>query len=349
MLRSSLYARKAFTLIELLVVIAIIAVLISLLLPAVQSAREAARRAQCTNNLKQIGLALHNYESANGSFPPGSVATPMPVVDCTQRGFSLFALILPQMEQNQIYNAINFNLSSGGTFNGVGSGASNRTALITRINSMVCPSDMIQTPYDIGVSQNGYSQSSYAGVAGTRDVWRWWYGCTPGQSHSPWIESDGAFGYNSKTAISDFRDGTSNTIIVGETSRFLNDPDQVFNSWSRALWFGSALAGTTRPQGLASVAPKINAKIAVPEPPGTTSPNNDLNAWLFNAQYLNMGQFGFRSLHPGGAMFVFGDGSVRFVKTTIDMGSPDITQNKIGVYRALSTLKGGEVLSSDQY
>jgi len=341
--------RKGFTLIELLVVIAIIAVLISLLLPAVQSAREAARRAQCTNNLKQIGLALHNYESAIGAFPPGSVAQPMPVTDCTQRGFSLFALILPQLEQAQVYNAINFNLSSGGTFNGVASSWTNRTALITRINAFVCPSDLIQVPFPASVSGNGYSQSSYAGVAGTRDVWRWWYGCTPGQSHSPWIEADGVFGYNTSTKLKDFVDGTSNTIMVGETSRFINDPDQVFNSWSRALWFGSALAGTTRPQGLASVAARINATIAVPEPPGTTSPNNDLNAWLFNPQYLNLGQFGFRSMHPGGAMFVFGDGSVRFIKSTIDMGSPVFAQQKIGVFRQISTLKGNEVISADQF
>lgn len=341
--------KSGFTLIELLVVIAIIAVLISLLLPAVQSAREAARRAQCTNNLKQIGLALHNYESANGAFPPGSVAQPTPAIDCNQRGFSLFALVLSQMEQNQVYNAINFSLASGGTINGVSAAWSNRTALITKIGAFVCPSDLVQTPYPESVSANGYSQSSYAGVAGTKDIWRWWYGCTVGSSSSPWVASDGPFGYNSATKIGDFTDGTSNTVMVGETSRFLNDPDQVFNSWSRALWFGSALAGTTRPQGLASSVPRINAKIAVPEPPSILTPTDDVDAWMFNPGYADMGQFGFRSQHPGGAMFAFGDGSVRFIKSTIDMGSPDVTQRRTGVFRQISTMKGGEVISADAY
>ena len=344
----SLKSRRAFTLIELLVVIAIIAVLISLLLPAVQSAREAARRAQCTNNLKQIGLGIHNYESANGTFPLGSVGYPVPAVDCTQRGFSLFALILGSMEQTQVYNALNLSLPSGGTFNGVGAGAANRTALITRINTYVCPSDDLQTPYDISVSQNGYSQSSYAGVAGTRDIWHWWYGCSTGQSYNPSINADGVFGPSQSTPISRISDGTSNTIIVGETARFINDPDQVFNSWSRALWFGSALSGVTRPQGMASVVPKLNAKLMVPEPGSTLGPTGDVDGWLYDPQYLNNGQFGFRSRHPGGVMFLFGDGSVRFIKNSVDMGSPDYAQKNMGVLRKLSTFSGGEVISADQ-
>ncbi len=340
--------RKGFTLIELLVVIAIIAVLISLLLPAVQSAREAARRAQCTNNLKQIGLGIHNYESAQGTFPLGTVGYGVPAVDCTQRGFSLFALILGGMEQTQVYNALNLSLTSGGTFNGVQSGASNRTALITRINSYVCPSDGLQQPYDIAVSFNGYSQSSYAGVAGTKDIWHWWYGCTVGQGYNASIDVDGVFGSSQCVPISKISDGTSNTIIVGETSRFINDPDQIFNSWSRALWFGSALSGVSRPQGLASVVPKLNAKIQIPESGGTLTPTGDTDSWLFDPAYLGLGQFGFRSMHPGGSMFLFGDGSVRFIKNSIDMGSTDYAAKNIGVLRKLSTFAGGEVISGDQ-
>src|SRR5262249_12728405 len=111
-------AKRGFTLIELLVVIAIIAVLIALLLPAVQSAREAARRASCVNNLKQIALAVHNYESANGSFPIGVILNRDTdygwSCSWTSFGFSLFALILPQMEQQPIYNSINFSFPAGG-------------------------------------------------------------------------------------------------------------------------------------------------------------------------------------------------------------------------------------------
>ena len=132
--------RRGFTLIELLVVIAIIAVLISLLLPAVQSAREAARRAQCLNNFKQIGLALHTYHQSHGVFPPGYVSNFIPgaggntslEVD-TGPGWGWASQILPQMEQSNTYNAINFNISM--------IMADNNTAQYTRISSFLCPSD----------------------------------------------------------------------------------------------------------------------------------------------------------------------------------------------------------------
>ena len=140
-------ARPGFTLIELLVVIAIIGVLISLLLPAVQSAREAARRAQCVNNLKQIGLAIASYESSNTVYPPGSIKWGSgKAIDCTtQRHNTMFALILPYMEQSSILNSINFSLGSVDTNGpyglGVNSAASNSTAYNTKVSSYVCPSD----------------------------------------------------------------------------------------------------------------------------------------------------------------------------------------------------------------
>ncbi len=158
---------RGFTLIELLVVIAIIAVLIALLLPAVQSAREAARRAQCVNNLKQMGLAIHNYQSANGSFPMGLFWVAEPGGSWSLQagagshafGFSFFAMMLPFMEQSNIYNAINFSIPAGGhPGNGTGylggninSGMINRTGLIAQINSFICPSDLQQTPLPFSV------------------------------------------------------------------------------------------------------------------------------------------------------------------------------------------------------
>src|SRR3954467_13166604 len=133
--------RQGFTLIELLVVIAIIAVLISLLLPAVQSAREAARRAQCINNLKQIGLAVANYESSISMFPPGGITYKQDPVNCaiSQRLFTFLDFILAYMEQQPVYNAINFSFPAGGTTeNGLPhGGATNHTAFVTRIPSFV--------------------------------------------------------------------------------------------------------------------------------------------------------------------------------------------------------------------
>jgi len=156
---------SGFTLIELLVVIAIIAVLIALLLPAVQSAREAARRAQCVNNMKQIGLAILNYESSIGSLPMGGITYTENPVNCAiaNRTFTFFDLILPQMEQQNVYNAANFSYPAGGLAeNGISGGATNHTAFGTKIPSYVCPSDSDETPYTYPTqSLNGYNQTSY--------------------------------------------------------------------------------------------------------------------------------------------------------------------------------------------
>jgi len=273
-------ARRGFTLIELLVVIAIIAVLIALLLPAVQAAREAARRAQCINNMKQIVLALANYENQTQRFPAGSQRG-NDAASCGSKatGLSLFAMILPQMEQSNIANSLNFSFGSGG---GAGTdmpaGITQRTALIARINSYVCPSDLPQTPYTITESQNGYSQCSYAGMMGRLDVLHFYCGC-PGVKYdygcdgsNTWIPGDGMFWNASSVTLSSVTDGLSNTILIGEFARFKNDPDQIFNSWSRAEYFGSNLAGVTRIQAMATSAPKINAGLAVPQRASTWPP-----------------------------------------------------------------------------
>jgi len=364
-------APRGFTLIELLVVIAIIAVLIALLLPAVQSAREAARRASCVNNMKQLTLAVMNYESANGSMPMGLImnqdANFSWSCGWTSFGYSSFALILPNMELSTVYNSINFFYAAGGhAAQGMpctiqDCGAVNHTGLITQINSYICPSDFPQTPYAFTVSTNAYAQCSYAGSAGTFDIWHWFCGCPPGVGGlscqgSVQIASDGVFYGNVPVRLQGITDGTSNTMAYGEFSRYINDPDQIFNTWSRCLWFGSALAGTSRAEGNASTVPRMNAPLLVGDEAAftaSTSPTNEVNSWLFLQSGMDgrtFGQFGFRSQHPGGANFSFCDGSVKFLKQTIDMGNPNYTAPiSIGVYRQLSTRKGGEVVSADQY
>jgi prepilin-type processing-associated H-X9-DG protein len=133
----------------------------------------------------------------------------------------------------------------------------------------------------------------------------------------------------------------------------------IFNTWSRSLWFSSAFGpNTTRPEGLASTCPRINAPFQptdVTNFPPTLTPTGGTDSWLYNASpdYRQVGQFGFRSQHPGGANFLFGDGSVKFIKDTIGMGSPTWStvpgQNDTGVYRKLSTIAGGETISADAY
>ncbi|MGP0069446.1 MAG: DUF1559 domain-containing protein [Isosphaeraceae bacterium] len=350
-----------FTLIELLVVIAIIAVLIALLLPAVQAAREAARRSQCVNNMKQIGLAISNYESSQGSYPPGAIHYQESPMDCSQasRGFSMFLLLMPMMEQQTIYNSINFTMPTGGAAPIM---FIQSTGLLAKVNSFVCPSDQPQQSQVSG-SGNYYTQCSYAACAGTRDIWHWWCGCPGGPggpcTTSPDIQPDGVFGGGFICKVASVTDGTSNTIFAGEFSRYINDPDAVFNSWTRALWFSSNIGNNTaRPQCLAGTGPAINAPLMVSDVTnfdgGWQWLTGNCDDWLYfsSPDVRQAGQYGFRSLHPGGANFLFGDGSVHFLKQTINMGTPTWSTtgtNMTGVYRQLSTRAGGETVSSDSY
>ena len=361
-------ARRGFTLIELLVVISIIGVLVALLLPAVQAAREAGRRAQCLNHLKQIGLAMANYESVIGSFPPGAIyhnAGDGGPNACSgiheKRAFGAFALLLPYMEQSAAYNAINFQLASGGNggfWGGLPVGAINSTGLGFRVASYVCPSDGSNVP-SIG-DGHVYSQTSYAPSAGTWNVVAYYSGPECWQQEI----GNGAFDDATVYAIPSFTDGLSQTILVGETARFSNEPDPQDNQWSRPGYYPISTSfdpsgKTVRPQGFAFEVPRINAPIMKgdypggsagngisggapgpnPLPPGTDWPDtSDYKAWIKDIpRYKEYGQWGFRSRHPGGANFAFGDGSARFFKESIDLST----------YRALGTRNGWEAIGSD--
>jgi len=216
------------------------------------------------------------------------------------------------------------------------------------------------------VSTSGYAQCSYAGMSGTYDIWGdFWCGCPPSVFRGScqggvWPNGDGLFYNDFAVRLESITDGTSNTIAVGEFARFKNDPDPYLNQWNRALPFQSIYSTTTsRPQCLASSAPKINAPFQpnnhiTYNPKNWSKPTGDADSWCFsnNGVYaLMLGQYGFRSQHPGGANFLFADGSVRFLKETIDMGNPvySLTLANKGVYRNLSTRAGGEVISSDAY
>ena len=340
-----------FTLIELLVVIAIIAVLISLLLPAVQSAREAARRAQCINNLKQLGIALYNYHDANGVFPIASQQFGSWDTTCNYwpAGHSMFTAILPYVEQSPIFNAVNFtfvaNADSGSPEYGVLPGRAQVTALQTLIATFVCPSEPSEMTYRS--KDFPTSQTSYSAVLGYKDSARWWFGC-PTQ-----IPPDGVFGLSYSARLSAITDGTSNTMFVGEASRFRNEVNAWYNSWSSALEWQSSINGVNRFAAFATTAPKLNANLQIPDPTATFTVTGDVDSWIYDPDptinAINAGQFGFRSQHPGGANFLFGDGSVRFLKETIDMGSPRYADRNPGVYRKLSTKDGGEVISADAY
>jgi len=381
-MKNSCRSRKAqaFTLIELLVVIAIIAVLIALLLPAVQSAREAARRIQCTNNLKQIGLAFANYESSNGMYPPGGMTLVQGYADAGSwgdqtgnNGVSWVALVLPHLEQSTVYNAVNF--STG--INSVAGMAGIATAWYSRLGVMSCPSDGDQDGFRPDATKTGsglgqYISSTSEGIptpappgGGTVMIPvenylgsfgdNYCIGCNnpgitfptetpitvwppiPGQPRIGWPGEQGTLldincgtsgtpgvlrgmfdvTTNQTVKLASVLDGTSNTIAAGEGLPAQRADNNVWE-WN------SGANGTTVPINYPS---PIDCNIAG----GFGSTN-----WASRCAYTNTG---FKSHHPGGCNFVFVDGSVHFLKQSINMYT----------YCAIGSRNGGEVVSSDSY
>jgi prepilin-type N-terminal cleavage/methylation domain-containing protein/prepilin-type processing-associated H-X9-DG protein len=321
---------RGFTLIELLVVIAIISVLIALLLPAVQSARAAARRIQCTNNLKQLALAAMNYESTHGIFPPGQ----MKLTTRPPSGFTLFVNLLPFMEQQPLFSGWNFSNAFDNLYSSTARSA-------TIINGLLCPADIIpMNPIQNGTTSNEwYGITSYGGNAGT-------------QSH-PFsaVTSDGIFFYTgpaaptfSQVRISGVTDGLSNTLFFGERNHFdpnydsFAPPGWTFFSQTMGMW--GWWASSSGGYGLSDVAESTYSPINYVVPISYGSPGaSGLSQSTFatNYEYPRVNSFG--SLHPGGANFAMCDGSVRFLKSTIAQPT----------YHALGTRAGGEVISSDSY
>jgi prepilin-type N-terminal cleavage/methylation domain-containing protein/prepilin-type processing-associated H-X9-DG protein len=329
----STFRRPAFTLIELLVVIAIIAVLIGLLLPAVQKVREAANRMKCTNNLKQIGLALHNYHDSQGTFPPGYIDGNPSQANTPDKdvgpGWGWAAFLLPYMEQGNLFNQIDFKT-------GVGIGT-NTTVSQQALSIHQCPSDGLQNPFPVYDSTfttpiTTVAHGNYVGCNGWEECY--WNsggvgdpngndGLTGGYGTS----GNGLFFRNSHARIADVTDGLSNTIIVGERS----------SNHSPSTWTG-AVTGGRCPAWMANQPPTPYAP-----PPGPPYDNADFDeAFVLahgNASHLPNADFPifdsdtFYSLHVGGANFLFGDGSVHFLGRSINATT----------YQYLCTIAGGEV------
>ena len=370
--------RRAFTLIELLVVIAIIAVLIALLLPAVQAAREAARRAQCVNNLKQLGLAAQNYLSANNVFPP---QTSWPTMAANTNpantlgfawGFTWYYALFPQMEQQPVFNSVNFSLSP--------MDFSQVSAASAKVSALLCPSESANLqlfPVTVGANTYFYAVSNYVGNYGGPAAYQPYTGTiVPGFD----IES----GMNANAAklpvigMQSITDGTSNTGLFSERLLSLypfGTTASVFPQGTagyRAVFTGTIAAAPssasltvntalTFAQGCTS----LSSSTASPFPavvgvqimagnPGYpvltsymhwTAPNSAPcanTADLFTPNIYGVGPYGSASassLHSGGVNLCFADGSVHFIKSSISLPA----------WWGLGTRASGEVISSDQY
>jgi prepilin-type N-terminal cleavage/methylation domain-containing protein len=318
---------RGFTLIELLVVIAIIAVLIALLLPAVQQAREAARRAECKNHLKQVALAVHNYESTFRCFPPGQIRIPFSTMPRV-RGWSMYVQLLPYFDQAPLHGRWDF-------ANPIANETNGNTAVILPV--LLCPSEPLEANPFTKPSGVKYALTSYGGNGGT-------------QSHPPSaISGDGIFAGSGPpittpptlqhplVRMRDVTDGLSNTFLFGERSHRDANYDTFFangyatnpmGGWGYWAPSGGQLAITDLT--LSSFGP-INYRLPFDfaNRPGSIS-----SATTFDSSAENIRRLcAFGSEHTGGAQFALGDGSVRFVSENISMLT----------LRALSTRAGGEV------
>jgi len=335
--------RRGFTLIELLVVIAIIAVLIALLLPAVQAAREAARRSQCTNNLKQLGLGMHNYHSANNAFPPAKIFSGSCTSSNGNAGMVLnttaFSMILGYMEQTPLYNAYNFSQPSsnaaweGPNKNLMGNAIVNSTVVGAMIASYVCPSDIYPSAihpsnsYTTGTgpySMQNARESNYLLSTALYTE----YNCPGSTGALPNRVYQGAFYNDISTDIARILDGTSNTFLAGES---LQSPGK-FSTYYGPYW-GSGTHTSTHGRILpptysnaGGCAP--NGPTAIFYPTLSSKPSGKLPyAWVFGSR------------HPGGLNMGMADGSVRFIKNSISLYT----------WWSLATIGAGEVISSDSY
>jgi prepilin-type N-terminal cleavage/methylation domain-containing protein/prepilin-type processing-associated H-X9-DG protein len=343
----ALKKRLGFTLIELLVVIAIIAVLIGLLLPAVQKVREAAARIKCSNNLKQLGLALHNYHSALDAFPPGGTYPTANVAGAYPSTWSVLAVLNPYLEQTAIYNLLDTTvpmyISSGSWFsiyNSPTPGSNNPLAVSTTVKLFLCPSDIMQpldNSYGVNLGPTNYAANIGSGAN------------TAGSSQGP---TDGPFYPMSHVRVTDITDGSSSTAAMSESTLgggqygFVPRPTVVdplamyvsipYGSFSGQLTDAvcantgiTSLINYTDPRGFSWA----QGEIRCTSYDHHYTPNSPLPDCIGYSGYSTAAWRGARSRHTGGVNVVFCDGSVKFVSNSVVPAT----------WTAISTISGGEV------
>ncbi len=352
--------RRGFTLIELLVVIAIIAVLIALLLPAVQAAREAARRSQCVNNLKQVGLALHNYMTSINTLPPGRFNTH---VAGNGNCWGAYSQLLPQMDQQALFNSFNFGLAPE-LETSLPSAAANATGAATFLNNLLCPTDAAPATL-IAIGGENFATHNYdLNVGSTYPL----MATFPAGVTSPFsTPPNGPFYENYGVSPAQFTDGMSNTVAVAETIRsnaastYANDPKRVFLVTGDNKTTAPALTSDADYASLCLSLPATTAQFQAskgvrwhygapghsmynhrrpPNDPGPDCrgglPHSDKSDPNWSYLSLNIAP---RSLHAGGVNALLADGHVQFIKNTINLAT----------WQALGSRNGGEVIGADAY
>ena len=314
-------ARRGFTLIELLVVISIIAVLVALLLPAVQSAREAARRTQCVNNLKQLGLAMANYHDTVNSLPFGARSPNNANVDWGWNNeYTWYQMVLPYIEQKVVYDTYNFSRSCGGPWNS--------TARMVKMSTFGCPSD--------GLKENEFGSLDWSRIRGN-------YAVNLGNTNVGGTDKAGItyirapYAFGKVYAIKDIADGTSNTLMMSEI--LTTDTNPGWGGGISEIVLACGGFGVT-----AFLTPNSKsfdeADRVCPAPQDLNGISGCLVSTASNtANAVENQSFASRSHHPAGVNSLFCDGSVRFVKDSV----------AVATWRALSTARGREVVSSDAY
>ncbi|MGE3806513.1 MAG: DUF1559 domain-containing protein [Gemmataceae bacterium] len=333
--------RRAFTLIELLVVIAIIGILIALLLPAVQKVREAANRARCTNNLKQLALAGHAYHTANGQLPYGRKYDIWDTYTWTQ-------LVLPYIEQEAVYREYwtlpepAYATSYPGSNGPIGNDARLRTARHAAIQVFLCPSDTGPRGNELSTTSYGFLRGNYRGCTGAGDM----YGNSTDATAGPW--GTGVFGVLSGQSVdpsasvrtvgvrlSEIVDGSSNTLLLSEgvvptvTSWGGALGETIYGNMGGALFSTSLTPNATAPDRLRGPCPQTQGDTVYTLPCLTLGGHG---WWTASAAGAHAAA---RSRHPGGVSIALADGSVRFVTDSVDLST----------WRALGTRAGDEVVS----
>ncbi len=351
--------RRAFTLVELLVVIAIIGILIALLLPAVQAAREAARRAQCTNNLKQLGLALHNYHDQWHLFPPSESRPETNKVAINSAGnggayVNWVILILPFMEQQPLYDQFNRNLPI--------SDVANAVPRSQKLSTMLCPSD----PYN----QVPFNGTAYSRTASFGDNWargnyaangslchrlystsETWYGAFADSGGWQLLDRRGAMGVNASVGIAGILDGTSNTILVGEIRAGFVTADErgtwaLGNAAGSSLWAHGGMYGDDYGINSRELNADDNAGCQpARDAAGSAEALRDRGMACYPNGSSN--QQGMRSLHPGGGNVCLADGSTRFISETIQVRPSSTTTPS--VWDRLNLSADNQPLSADSF